>query len=136
MSCNGKCACGGVEQTVSIHPGVVNYCVVRGDGFSDTFTIKEAPTKDATPESVDLTDPLRSYTGQLRKSANATEVIHDIVFDMSDAADGVVIFSIPSSVTANLVGEYHYDIEQVIEPSGEPRTILAGTITFSPDVTR
>lgn len=136
MACNGNCACGGVQHNVSVQPGIVNYCVVRGDGFADTVTIKEPPTPGATPVAVNLTSPARTYTGQLRKTANSTTIVHTFVFDMTNAAAGSFSFSIPSSVTAGLVGEYHYDIEQTVSPSSSPRTILAGTFTFSPDVTR
>lgn len=136
MACNGNCACGGVQHNVSIQPGFVNYCVMRGDGFSDTVTIEEPPTPGATPVPVDLTSPARTYVGQLRKSANATAIIYTFDIDMTDAASGSFTFSIPESITAELTGEYHYDIEQTISPSSSPRTILAGTITFSPDITR
>lgn len=136
MSCNGNCACGGVQHNVSLQPAYVNYCVVRGDGFADTVTIEEPPTPGADPEPVDLTSPARSYAGQLRKSVNSAAVTYQLAFDMLDASTGSFTFSIPASVTAGLVGEYHYDIEQTISPSTSPRTILAGTFTFSPDVTR
>lgn len=131
MGCNGRCACGGVRHNVSVQPGYVNYCVVRGDGFADTVTIEEP-----AGSPVDLTSPLREYRGQLRRNANSTDVIYALDIDMTDAASGEFTFSIPASVTATLTGEYGYDIEQTISPSTEPRTILAGTITFSPDYTR
>jgi hypothetical protein len=114
----------------------VNYCVVRGDGFADTVTIKEPPTPGAEPEPVDLTSPARSYAGQLRKSSKSADVVYDFDIDMTDAATGSFVFSIPASVTADLLGEYHYDIEQMISPSTDPRTILAGTISFTADITR
>lgn len=136
MACNGNCACGGVQHSVSVQPGFVNYCIVRGDGFSDTVTIKEAPSPGADPVEVDLTTPLRTYRGQLRKAANSTTIVAEFDIDMTDAAAGSFTFSIPSDITKNLTGEYHYDIEQMVDPSTEPRTILAGTITFAADVTR
>jgi hypothetical protein len=136
MGCNGKCACGGVEHNISIQPAYVNYCVVRGDAFADTITIKEPPTPGADPEPVDLTSPERTYTGQLRKHVNSQEVIYELDFDMTDAASGSFVISIPASITRTLTGEYHYDIEQSIAPSTGPRTILSGMFTFSPDVTR
>lgn len=136
MGCNGNCACGGVQHNVSVQPAYVNYCVMRGDGFADTVTIKEPPTPGADPVPVDLTSPLRTYAGQLRKNANSTTITHEFVFDMAEAAAGSFSFSIPASVTTGLVGEYHYDIEQFIDSSDSPRTILAGTFTFSADVTR
>jgi hypothetical protein len=136
MACNGRCACGGVEYNISVRPGIVNYCVTRGDGFADTVTIKEAPTEGATPEPVDLTSPARTYIAQLRKNPNSTTVVATFDIDMSDAADGEFVFSLPSSVTQTLSGEYGYDIEQYIDPSTEPRTILSGTFTFSPDYTK
>jgi hypothetical protein len=136
MGCNGNCACGGVQHNISIKPSYVNYCVVRGDGFADTILIKEAPSPGADPVPVDLTSPLRTYVGQLRKNVNSSEVIYEIDFDMTDAASGSFIFSIPAAVTRNLNGEYHYDIEQHVASSPGPRTIISGTLTFAPDVTR
>lgn len=136
MGCNGNCACRGVEHNVSVQPGVVNYCSVRGDRFADTVTIKEPPSPGADPVPVDLTSPARTYVGQLRKAANSSTVIYVLGIDMTDAAAGSFTFYIPASATAGFTGEYHYDIEQTISPSTEPRTILAGTISFSPDITR
>lgn len=136
MGCNGKCACGGVQHTISIQPAYVNYCIVRGDGFADTVTIKEPPTPGAPAEPVDLTSPLRTYTGQLRKNVNSLDVIYEFDFDMTDAASGSFVFSLPAIITKDLTGEYHYDIEQYIDPSTNPRTIISGAFNFSPDVTR
>lgn len=136
MACNGNCACGGVQHNVSVQPGIVNYCTTRGDLFADTVTIEEPPSPGADPEPVDLTSPARTYRGQLRKSANSTTIIYEFDIDMTDAASGTFGFSIPASVTKDLTGEYGYDIEQTISPSTDPRTILAGTITFAPDYTR
>lgn len=109
---------------------------MRGDGFSDIVTIQEPPTPGADPVPVDLTSPERTYTAQLRKQRNSSTVVYTFDIDMTDAASGSFTFSIPSSTTADLIGEYHYDIEQVIDPSSEPRTILAGAINFTSDVTR
>lgn len=136
MACNGKCACAGVQHNVSIQPGYVDYCVMRGDGFSDSVTITEPPSPGADPEPVDLTSPARTFTAQLRRHPNSSTITYTFDIDMSDAAAGVFTFSIPSSVTATLTGDYHYDIQQVTSPSTEPLTILAGVISFSPDVTR
>ena len=136
MACNGNCACKGVEHNVSIQPGFVNFCGVRGDGFSDTVTIKEPPSPGADPVPVNLTSPARTFFAQLRKSQNSTEVAYTFDIDMTDAAAGSFTFSIPSAITVGFTGEYHYDIEQTVSPSTNPRTILAGTLTFSPDTTR
>ena len=132
MACNGRCACGGVTHNVSIQPGFVNYCVVRGDGFADTVTIEEPPTPGADPVPADLS--ARTYTAQLRKAPNSTTITYTFDIDMTDAAAGSFTFSIPASVTEGLTGVYHYDIEQTV--SSDPRTILSGTITFAPDTTR
>jgi hypothetical protein len=136
MACSGKCACGGIEQTVSVQPAFLNYCVMRGDRFADTVTIKEFPGAGLDPEPVDLTSPARTFVGQLRKAPNSPVIVYEFDIDMTDAASGSFVFSIPASITSGLTGEYHYDIEQTAQPSTEPRTILAGVITFSPDVTR
>jgi hypothetical protein len=136
MACNGKCACGGVTHNVSIQPGFVDYCVVRGDAFADTVTIKEPPTPGADPEPVDLTSPARTYAAQLRTSANSPDIVATFAIDMSDAVNGTFGFSLPSSTTEDLTGSFVYDIQQTISPSSSPRTILAGVFTFTPDVTR
>lgn len=137
MSCSGNCACGGVQHSISIKPAYVNFCVLRGDPIVETVTIKERPAPDLPHELVDLTSPLRTYSGQLRKNVNSAEIIYTLDFDMTNAASGSFVFSIPKSITEQLVGEYHYDIEQNIDGNlMGSKTIISGTINFSPDVTR
>lgn len=131
------CTCGsGVRHSISIQPVIIDYCVVRGDSFSDTIVINESPAPGVPPIPADLTNPQRTYRAEIRKNANSPEVVAVFTIDMANAAQGEITFSLPSMITAGLNGTYVYDVEQMIDPNPEPRTIIAGTFTFTPDVTK
>jgi hypothetical protein len=114
-----------MTSTVDLRPGKLNVKSSRGDTVALPIVINEAGA------AADLTG--RTFLAQIRRTKPG-DVIVDIDVDDTDAATGELVLRIDSADTEPLSGGYVWDLEQTI--GDNPRTILAGTWTFEPDVTR
>ena len=114
--------------TVKVLPAKLNYRIVRGDDFADQVTIKEGDPSAAVDVSA------RTYTAQVRASADAETIIASFVIDMTSAASGVVGYSIADTVTDDLSGSYVWDFQQ--DTGGVIRTLMGGSFVVDKDVTR
>lgn len=114
--------------TVKVLPAKLNYRIVRGDDFADQVTIKEGDPSAAVDVSA------RTYTAQVRASADATDIIASFVIDMTSAASGVVGYSIADTITDDLSGSYVWDLQQ--DTGGAIRTLMGGAFVVDKDVTR
>lgn len=112
-------------STVDLRPGKLNVKSSRGDTVALPIVINEAGS------AADLSG--RTYLAQIRRTKPGA-VIVDIDVDDTDAATGELVLRIDSADTEPLSGLYVWDLEQTI--GDNPRTILAGTWMFEPDVTR
>jgi hypothetical protein len=113
--------------SIKITPAKLNYTIVRGDDFADTVTIKEGDPSAAVDVST------RTYTAQVRASADGA-VIASMTIDMTDAATGVVAYSLPDTTTDDLSGAYVWDFQQ--DTGGVIRTLMGGSFVVLKDVTR
>lgn len=112
--------------TVKVLPAKLNYAMTRGDDFADEVTIKEGGV------AVDVS--ARTYTAQIRDTADSTTVVATFSINMASAATGVVGFSLADTVTDDLSGLYVWDFQQ--DTAGVIRTLMGGTFLVNPDVTR
>jgi hypothetical protein len=112
--------------TVSILPAKLNYKITRGDDFADEVTIKE--------NGVAVNVSARTYTAQVRLTADTETIVAQMVIDMTSAATGVVGFSIADTVTDDLAGGYVWDFQQ--DTGGVIRTLMGGSFFVNLDVTR
>jgi hypothetical protein len=76
----------------------------------------------------------RTYTAQVRLTADTETIVAQMAIDMSSAATGVVGFSVADTVTDDLSGVYVWDFQQ--DTAGVIRTLMGGTFLVNPDVTR
>jgi hypothetical protein len=114
--------------TTKVIPAKLNYVMTRGDDFADSVTINEGEP----PEPADVSG--RTYTAQVRSAADSTTVVASMTIDMSNAASGIVGYSIPDTTTDDMSGAYVWDFQQV---SGTvTRTLMGGGFTVLKDVTR
>jgi len=113
--------------TISIKPAKLNYKITRGDDFADYVTIKEGEP----PSAVDVST--RTFQAQVRRTPNGPVVAH-MVMDETDAATGVIGYSISDVTTADMDGQYVWDFQQIT--GGFTRTLMAGSFTVVQDVTR
>jgi hypothetical protein len=115
-----------MAEVIDLRPARLDYRIRRGDDFADTVTISEG-----TPlAAVDVSS--RTYTAQVRQTPDG-EVVATMTIDMTDAATGVVGYSIQDSVTATMLGEYVWDFQQA---SPAIRTLMGGKFKVEADVTR
>lgn len=115
--------------SIKVLPAKLNYSIVRGDDFADVVTIKEGG-----PPAVPVDVSARTYTAQVRPSADSTTVTATFSIDMSNAASGEVGYSIADTVTDDMLGGYVWDFQQVV--GGVTRTLMGGSFVVVADVTR
>jgi len=91
---------------------------------------------DASGAVLDLTGALLSFTIKSSLSdEDAAAVYKKDVSSHDDAVNGETSFVVPAAETADLDGEYYYDI-QIVWANGRVNTILDGIINFTDQVTK
>jgi hypothetical protein len=109
-------------------PGTRDLDVYRGDDFAHTVTFTDAA---GAPINVSA----RTFASQLRRYPDTSVIAATFGVDMTNAATGVVVFTLADTVTSTLdAGPYVYDVQQT--DSGTVTTMLAGDVTVAADVTR
>ena len=114
--------------SVKVLPAKLNYRMLRGDDFADQVTIKEGG-----PPAVAGDVSARTYTAQVRSTPDGV-VVASFVIDMTNAATGVVGYSLAETVTDDLSGSYVWDFQQ--DTAGVVRTLMGGAFVVDKDVTR
>jgi hypothetical protein len=114
--------------TVKVIPGKLNYVMTRGDDFAAQLTIQEG--EPLAPVDVSA----RTYTAQVRATADATTVTATFSVDMTDAATGIIVLRLADTVTDDLGGSYVWDLQQ--DTAGVIRTLVGGSFVVVDDVTR
>lgn len=113
--------------SIKLTPAKLNYTIVRGDDFADQVTISEGTP--AVPVDVSA----RTFTAQVRSTPDGT-VVASMTIDMTDAATGIVAYSLPDTTTDDLSGAYVWDFQQ--STGGVIRTLMGGSFVVLKDVTR
>ena len=109
-------------------PAERDISIYRGDDFAHTVTIQ-----NTAGSAINVSG--RTYASQLRRYPDTSTVAATFAVSMTNAATGVVVFSLADTVTAGLEpGPYAYDIQQ--DNGGTITTLLAGRATVEADVTR
>jgi hypothetical protein len=102
--------------------------MTRGDDFAAEMTIQEG--NPLAPVNVSA----RTYTAQIRTTADATTVVATFTVDMTSAATGIIVLRLADTVTDDLGGSYVWDLQQ--DTAGVIRTLVGGNFTVLDDVTR
>lgn len=96
-----------------------------GDTYQETFKFED---KDGAA----LPLPVEGWKSQIKSDPFSNVVIAEIEVDASNAANGEIGITIPSTVTANLSQQvWDLQCDNVVV-----RTYIAGTLTFDKDTTR
>ena len=114
-----------MAATANLRPGKLNIKMTRGDTAASPILIKEGGVP------ADLTG--RTYSCQIRRSVNTSSGV-EVEVDTSQAASGIITLRLSEEITAEMNGDYMWDLEQTT--NGVVRTILAGTWSFEEDITR
>jgi hypothetical protein len=103
----------------------LNVTAVRGDAVTIPVTIQENGV------AINLTG--RTFAAQVRRS-NDAEIVVELLIDTTNAATGQLVLSTTAVITAAMLGEYVWDLQQTI--GSATRTLLAGAWFVRADVTR
>lgn len=106
---------------------------VRGDDFVFWFRINTVDTVTKIRTAWDLTGS--TGKGQIRTTADeAGTLTADMVYDTSQASQGIAKFTISAATMASIaVGTYYYDVQ--ITQGGIKKTWYRGKVTITPQVT-
>jgi hypothetical protein len=119
---------------ISLVPSELDLALYAGDGVALVFTLNDG---DGAP--LNLTG---AVTAQIRTTKQADVAQADFTADLSQGATGVVTLMLTGQQTADLVeGSSQSQFKGVwdmqwTKNGGEPVTVLQGSITCDPDVTR
>ena len=109
-------------------PATRNIEIYQGDTYAHQLTLKNNANA-----VINITS--RAYSGQIRKRRSSTTITATFATEITDGANGVVVFSLLPAATANIpAGNYVYDFQEVNGTT--VTTILTGTATITGEVTR
>jgi len=98
----------------------------------DTY-VHQLSLKDSANAVINISS--RTYAGQLRKRRSSDTITATFTTEITDGANGVVVFSLAANLTSNIAsGTYVYDFQ---ETNGNAvTTLLTGSVTVTAEVTR
>jgi hypothetical protein len=109
-------------------PAERNINIYQGDTY-----VHELNLKNSANAAINISS--RSYSGQIRKRASSSTIVATFSSEITNGANGIVVFSLTSSTTANIrAGTYVYDFQEVNE--SVTTTILSGSASVIRQVTR
>lgn len=105
-----------------------NIEIYKGDTY-----LHELRLKNNSNAVINITS--RTYTGQIRKKRNSETILVSFASQITDAVNGVVVFSLTPEQTATLsAGVYVYDFQEVNQ--SVVTTLVTGNVSVTGDVTR
>jgi hypothetical protein len=109
-------------------PATRNIEIYQGDTY-----VHQLVLKNNANAVINITS--RTYSGQIRKRRSSDAISANFAAEITDGANGVVIFTMTPELTANLrAGIYVYDFQEV---NGTViTTILTGNAVVTGEVTR
>jgi len=109
-------------------PAERNIEIYQGDTYAHQLSLKNNANA-----VINITS--RTYTGQIRKKRSSATITATFTTEITDGANGVVVFSLLPAVTANISpGSYVYDFQEL--NGAVVTTILTGNAVVTGEVTR
>lgn len=109
-------------------PATLDISIYRGDDYVHQFTFMD---NEDPPAPKDLT--AYTFKAQIRDRPENGQILYaEFDIDTSQAEDGIIILSLPASVTTFSPG--YWDLET--DDGDNVQTWLKGTVNVSGDVTR
>lgn len=115
----------------AVAPAPLDLDIYIGDTTTVTVTVKNAGTP------VNITG--RTYAAQIRKTPGSTSILATLTCTITNAAGGVVVATLPASVSTALTPQRaSWDLQEITPSSPENvvQTLVAGYANISQDVTR
>lgn len=107
-------------------PGERDISIYSGDTYSHELRLK-----DSSNVAIDITG--RVYSGAMKISKMDTSSVAIFTTSISNAAGGIVTFTLSSNTTANITpGTYFYDFQE--DNLGVVTTLLTGKATVTGQV--
>lgn len=105
-----------------------NISIYQGDTY-----VHQLSVRDSSNTAINITS--RTYSGQIRKRRSSDDVTANFASEITDGANGVVIFSLTPEQTSDLKsGKYVYDFQEV---NGlVVTTLVTGNVIVTGEVTR
>lgn len=102
--------------------------IYQGDTYAHQLSLKNSANA-----VINITS--RTYSGQIRKRKSSETITATFSTEITDGANGVVVFSLTPATTANVSsGSYVYDFQEL---NGQVvTTILSGVVLVTGQVTR
>jgi len=102
--------------------------IYQGDTYAHQLTLKNNANAVINIAS-------RTYSGQIRKRRSSTLITATFSPEITDGANGVVVFTLLPAITSNIsAGSYVYDFQEV--NGATVTTLLTGNATITGEVTR
>lgn len=109
-------------------PAERNIEIYQGDNY-----VHQLALKNNANAVINITS--RTYSGQIRKRRTSDTISATFSTEITDGANGIVVFSLLPAATANLrPGTYVYDFQEV--NGATVTTILTGNAVITGEVTR
>jgi hypothetical protein len=107
-------------------PSRADLRIYQGDDFGAVVTVNNGVPVDI----------ITGYTAKAQIREDMADACAVVAAEITaDVASPVINLSLPRDVTANLCGQYVWDLE-LTDPGGTVSTILAGNVIVSSEVTR
>jgi len=105
-----------------------NIEIYQGDTYTHQLSLKNSA-------NAVINISARSYAGQIRKKRTSTTITSTFTTEITDGANGVVVFSLLPAATANIAaGTYVYDFQET--NGAVVTTLLTGNVAVTGEVTR
>lgn len=117
-----------MSEKIDLTPAVLDLVLYAGDGadFEVIFT-------DESNDAIDVSD--LSWAAQIRKT-RVSEEAATLEITTDDAATGIIVVHISAEVSRGLAKTSQWDLQSTSVSRPDPVTVLQGTVTCNPDVTR
>lgn len=117
-----------MNNRIDLTPDHLDLSLYAGDGISF-----EIDFEDENEVAIDVSS--YTWTAQIRKT-RGSDTSYSIDINTDNAATGIIILHIPSTVTSQLPDHSQWDLQSVSIGETEPTTVLQGRVTCTKDVTR
>jgi len=100
--------------------------IYQGDSYTH-----EARIKNSANTAINISG--RTYAAQIKKSKGSDSIVASFTTTITNAANGILTFSMTSSNTANISsGIYYYDLEEI--NGSVVTTLMGGKVTVIGDI--
>jgi hypothetical protein len=98
----------------------------------DTY-VHQLSLKDSANAVINISS--RTYSGQIRKRRSSSTITATFATEITDGANGIVVFSLAANLTSNIAsGTYVYDFQET--NGAVVTTLLTGNVAVTGEVTR